>query len=62
MKIPKVLGLTASQINKKTENPNRDELEDVLQTLADNFYSKFIRIDKKEMDLIKNEATVEIEK
>ena len=61
MKIPKILGLTASPIKKKTENPNRYELEEALQTLSDNLYSKFIHIDKEEMALIKNEATVEIQ-
>ena len=49
LKIPKILGLTASPIKNMTENPNRYELEEAFQTLADNLYSKFIHIDKEEI-------------
>jgi len=41
---PKILGLTASPIKQKIERVLADEIESMLQNLANNLYSRFLTI------------------
>ena len=62
IKRPKILALTASPIKQKIEQNKiyKHEIEDFLQSLADNLYSKFVSVSAADLDEMRNECKIEV--
>lgn len=61
-KRPKILGLTASPIKQKIENKCSipDDIEKMLQNLANNLYSRFVTISMEEIKELEKDLQMEI--
>ena len=61
-KRPKILALTASPIKTKIEANKiyKHEIEEFLQSLADNLYSKFISVSAQDLEEMRNECKIEV--
>lgn len=57
---PKILGLTASPIKQKIERVLADEIESMLQNLANNLYSRFLTISADQIQTIEKSLNIQI--